>query len=136
MGFWSKGCYHSQYERNIAYPERSYSCYAKHSSYKVDDIYNEVIDSRFQEEMNQRKGPEPATWPRRAAGSRSQSLDYPFSVFKMKRSSSHEDMKKAYRRLLLETHPDKTDYDSDEEFIEVQEAWENYQVIACDGQRA
>ena len=135
MGFWSKGCYHSQYERNIAYPEQNY---AKHSSYKVDDIYNEVIHSRFQEEMNQRKASQPATWPpgAGAAGSRTQSLDYPFSVFKMKRSSSHEDMKKAYRRLLLETHPDKTDYDSDEEFIEVQEAWENYQVIACDGQRA
>ena len=48
MGFWSKGCYHSHYERNIAYPEQNY---AKNSSYKVDDIYNEVIDSRFEEEQ-------------------------------------------------------------------------------------
>jgi len=53
-------------------------------------------------------------------------IDYPFNVFGLKKSSSQEDMKKAYRKKILETHPDKTGEDSDEEFREVQEAYEYY----------
>jgi len=32
---------------------------------------------------------------------------YPFSVFGLKKSASNDDMKKAYRKKILETHPDK-----------------------------
>jgi len=44
-------------------------------------------------------------------------------VFKIPRSSSEEDFKKVYRRMILETHPDKVD-GCQAEFIRVREAWE------------
>lgn len=52
--------------------------------------------------------------------------DYPFNVFGLKRSASDEDMKKAYHKAIRQTHPDKTGYDSEDEFREVQEAYEYY----------
>jgi len=54
--------------------------------------------------------------------------EYPFSVFGMKRSSSQEDMKKAYHKACRNTHPDKTGSDSEDEFREVQEAYEFYEL--------
>jgi len=53
--------------------------------------------------------------------------DYPFSVFGLKKSSSEEEMKKAYHKAVRETHPDKTGEDTEEEFRQVQEAYEYYQ---------
>ena len=53
--------------------------------------------------------------------------DYPFSVFGLKKSSSQEDMKKAYHKAVRETHPDKTGEDTEDEFRQVQEAYEYYQ---------
>jgi len=53
-------------------------------------------------------------------------IDYPFNVFGLKKSSSKEDMKKAYRKKVLETHPDKTGEDSEDEFRVIQEAYEYY----------
>ncbi len=47
---------------------------------------------------------------------------YPFSVFGLKRSSSEEELKKAYRKKILKTHPDKGG--SNEAFRKIQEAWE------------
>ena len=55
--------------------------------------------------------------------------DYPFNVFGLKKSASEEDMKTAYRKAVRATHPDKTGEDSEDEFREVQEAWEYYQMI-------
>ena len=55
--------------------------------------------------------------------------DYPFNVFGLKKSASQEDMKKAYRKAVRATHPDKTGEDSEDEFREVQEAYEYYQMI-------
>tara|TARA_R110002167_G_scaffold264835_1_gene471553 strand:+ start:685 stop:1095 length:411 start_codon:yes stop_codon:yes gene_type:complete len=52
--------------------------------------------------------------------------DYPFSVFGLKKSSSQEDMKNAYRKAIRETHPDKTGGNTEDEFREVQEAYECY----------
>ena len=48
--------------------------------------------------------------------------EYPYSVFGLKRSSSDEDMKKAYREAMLKTHPDKGG--DVEEFRMYREAWE------------
>lgn len=53
-----------------------------------------------------------------------QETDYPYSVFGLKRSDSHEDMKKAYRSAILKAHPDKGG-DADE-FRFYQEAWQDY----------
>ena len=52
--------------------------------------------------------------------------DYPFSVFGLKKSASQEDMKRAYRDAVRSTHPDKTGGDTEDEFREVQEAYEYY----------
>ncbi len=48
--------------------------------------------------------------------------DYPFCVFGLKKSSSKDDLKKAYRKSILESHPDKGG--TAEAFRKVQEAWE------------
>jgi len=55
--------------------------------------------------------------------------EYPHSVFGLKKSASQEDMKTAYRKAVRATHPDKTGEDSEDQFREVQEAWEYYQRI-------
>ena len=127
MGFTSNGCYYSSSE-NLAY--KSYDNYIPS---KVDGIYAEVIDSRSQEELKSRKT-KSAAWhsaqhPGGSGAAEQHAIDYPFSVFKMQRSSSHEDMKAAYKKAILSTHPDKTDYDSDDDFIEVQTAWDRYLAI-------
>ena len=45
-------------------------------------------------------------------------------IFKIKKSSSHEDFKKEYKKLILKHHPDKSGEDGSM-FIKIQEAWEN-----------
>lgn len=50
--------------------------------------------------------------------------EYPYCVFGLKRSSSDEDMKKAYRDAILKAHPDKGG--DAEEFRMYRQAWENY----------
>lgn len=52
--------------------------------------------------------------------------DYPFCIFGLKRSASDEDMKKAYHKAVRATHPDKTGEDTEDQFREVQEAYEYY----------
>jgi len=52
--------------------------------------------------------------------------EYPHSVFGLKKSASQEDMKNAYRKAIRETHPDKTGENTEDEFREVQEAYEHY----------
>lgn len=52
-------------------------------------------------------------------------IDYPYSVFGLKRSASDEDMKRAYRKSVLKSHPDKPG-GSNEAFRKVQEAWEYF----------
>lgn len=44
-------------------------------------------------------------------------------IFKIKKSSSEDDFKKQYKKLILEHHPDKGGDSS--MFIKIQEAWEN-----------
>ena len=57
------------------------------------------------------------------------SIDYPFSVFGLKRSASQEDMKREYRRSILSNHPDKNEDGSDDEFIRIQVAYEYYKEL-------
>tara|TARA_R100000773_G_scaffold27523_1_gene23805 strand:- start:194 stop:646 length:453 start_codon:yes stop_codon:yes gene_type:complete len=47
-------------------------------------------------------------------------------IFKIKRSSSKDDFKKQYKKLILEHHPDKGGDGS--MFIKIQEAWENIKL--------
>jgi len=52
--------------------------------------------------------------------------DYPECVFGLKKSSSYEEMKKAYRDAILQSHPDKSGKEDTEEFRMYQQAWEDY----------
>lgn len=51
--------------------------------------------------------------------------DYPYSVFGLKRSASDDDMKRAYRKSVLKSHPDKPG-GSNEAFRKIQEAWDYF----------
>ena len=51
--------------------------------------------------------------------------EYPQCVFGLRRSSSYEEMKKAYRKAMLESHPDKGG--DPEEFRIYRQAWEDYE---------
>ena len=50
--------------------------------------------------------------------------DYPYCVFGLKKSSSDEDMKSAYRKSVLKAHPDRGG--SNELFRKVRGAWEYF----------
>ena len=54
-------------------------------------------------------------------------VDYPYSVFGLKRSASDDDMKRAYRKSILKSHPDKGG--SNEAFRKIQEAWEYFKKM-------
>ena len=54
-------------------------------------------------------------------------VDYPYSVFGLKRSASEDDMKRAYRKSILKSHPDKGG--SNEAFRKIQEAWEYFKKM-------
>jgi len=49
-------------------------------------------------------------------------------IFKIKKSSSQEDFKKEYKKLILKHHPDKSGEDGSM-FIKIQEAWENLSFV-------
>lgn len=49
-------------------------------------------------------------------------------IFKIKKSSSHEDFKKEYKKLILKHHPDKSGEDGSM-FIKIQQAWENLSFV-------
>tara|TARA_R110000824_G_C15089706_1_gene665215 strand:- start:347 stop:754 length:408 start_codon:yes stop_codon:yes gene_type:complete len=83
---------------------------------KSRENFAKFFKEHFQEEFNEEVDPDlPEADP-----------EYPYSVFGLKKSSSQEDMKKAYRKGILENHPDKTGEDSDEAFRVIQEAYEYY----------
>ena len=44
-------------------------------------------------------------------------------VFKIKKSSSMEEFKEVYKKMILQSHPDKVE-GCEEEFIKVRDAWE------------
>tara|TARA_R110000824_G_scaffold46718_1_gene133886 strand:- start:15008 stop:15436 length:429 start_codon:yes stop_codon:yes gene_type:complete len=55
----------------------------------------------------------------------STAIEKSMDLFKIKKSSSEEDFKKQYRKLILKHHPDKGGDNSF--FIKIQEAYENIQ---------
>ena len=53
--------------------------------------------------------------------------NYPYSVFGLTKSASHEDMKKAYRKSVLKAHPDRGGTSA--AFRKVREAWEYFKSV-------
>ncbi|PZC84507.1 hypothetical protein B5X24_HaOG205081 [Helicoverpa armigera] len=49
-------------------------------------------------------------------------VDY-YKVLECDRTVSSDDLKKNYKRLILSSHPDKIDDQSDESFLLIQKAW-------------
>jgi len=144
MGFISGGCHYSSNYRSTAHPIDMFPSGGKFT--KADDIYpdyEEYMRNKWKEEYEDEKRERMKNFKRfwermfeEEYGERSHPLDdevgpeyhidYPFNVFGLKKSASQEDMKKAYRSKILETHPDKTGEDSEDQFREVQEAYEYY----------
>lgn len=48
--------------------------------------------------------------------------DY-YTVLQCDKTASAEEIKRSYQRLLLSSHPDKSDEESDEKFLLIQKAW-------------
>lgn len=46
-----------------------------------------------------------------------------YEVLCVSSSATHDEIKKSYQNLVLKLHPDKTSSGSNQEFIEVDEAW-------------
>lgn len=145
MGFYSSGCFYEKYE-STAYQCHSFpsgGTYEKLSDEYLE--YQKYYDERKQEqerinEENMRDNFFRNFDPFGNFGRREmpeffeemeeqEQIDYPFSVFGLKKSASQEDMKKAYHKSARETHPDKTGENTEDEFREVQEAYEYYQTF-------
>jgi len=143
MGFYSSGCFYEKYE------SKAYQCHSFPSGGTYEKLsdeyleYQKYYDERKQEqerinEENMRDNFFRNFDPFGNFGRREmpeffeemeeqEQIDYPFSVFGLKKSASQEDMKKAYHKSARETHPDKTGENTEDEFREVQEAYEYYQ---------
>ena len=138
MGFFFHGIYYEEF-KSIAYPLSSFpsgGIWKKLPSYYMN--YEEEFKKReskrkrdYEEEYN-RKSKEKAHnffksyfgWDIPHEDPVSFSEDYPYNVFGLKKSASSEDVKKAYRKEILKTHPDKGG--SNEAFGKIREAWEYF----------
>lgn len=143
MGYFFNGIYYEKFT-SIAYPLSSFpsgGLWKSLPSFYMD--YEEEYKkseskrkSQFEEERNPKaKGGKSKENSRRFFKSFfgwdipeedpiSFSEDYPYNVFGLKKSASSEDVKKAYRKEILKSHPDKGG--SNELFRKVQEAWEYF----------
>lgn len=138
MGFFFHGIYYEEFT-SIAYPLSSFpsgGIWKKLPSYYMN--YEEEFKKReskrkreFEEEYN-RKSKEKSRnffksyfgWDIPHEDPVSFSEDYPYNVFGLKKSASSEDVKKAYRKEILKTHPDRGG--SNEAFRKIREAWEYF----------
>ena len=138
MGFFFHGIYYEEFT-SIAYPLSSFpsgGIWKKLPSYYMN--YEEEFKKReskrkreYEEEYN-RKSKEKSRnffksyfgWDIPHEDPVSFSEDYPYNVFGLKKSASSEDVKKAYRKEILKTHPDRGG--SNEAFRKIREAWEYF----------
>ena len=143
MGYTFHGIYYEKFT-SIAYPLSSFpsgglwkSLPSFYMDYEAEyKKSNEKREKERQDEYN-RKSKENTHrffksffgWdsPEGAEDPISFSEDYPYNVFGLKKSASSEDVKKAYRKEILKSHPDKGG--SNELFRKVQEAWEYFKKV-------
>jgi hypothetical protein len=142
MGYLFHGIYYEKFT-SIAYPLSSFpsgGLWKKIPSFYMDyeEEFKKSEDKRNQQKQEEynRKNKENTHrffrsffgWdiPEGAEGEDSElgGEDYPYNVFGLKKSASSEDVKKAYRKEILKTHPDKGG--SNELFRKVQQAWEYF----------
>ena len=137
-GFFCSGCYYPDGEySSIAYPLSSFpsgGLWKKLPSFYMD------YEKEFKRQESQRKKQQEEKYNRKSKEQQHNFFksffgwetqdeekldqDYPYNVFGLKKSASSEDMKKAYRKEILKSHPDKGG--TNELFRKVQEAWEYF----------
>ena len=143
MGFFVGGCYYSSDHKCTAYPFESYPSSGKYNN--LPDYYQECENERKnkrrmkEEQEEQQRQEEFKNFFNRFFGQNDQEFryddshkesldrDYPYNIFGLKRSASDDDMKQAYRKAVLKTHPDHGG--TSESFIKVREAWEYFSKI-------
>lgn len=141
MGYFFNGIYYENFT-SIAYPLSSFpsgGLWKKLPSFYMDyeEKFNESQSKRKQqyEEERSKKNKEHTHrffksffgWDTPEGAEEdpiSFSEDYPYNVFGLKKSASSEDVKKAYRKEILKSHPDKGG--SNEAFRKIREAWEYF----------
>ena len=138
-GFFCSGCYYEEYS-SIAYPLSSFpsgGLWKKLPSFYMD------YEKEFKRQESKRKKQQEEKYNHKSQEQQRNFFksffgwddadlsdeikldqDYPYNVFGLKKSASSEDMKKAYRKEILKSHPDKGG--SNELFRKVQEAWEYF----------
>tara|TARA_R110000796_G_scaffold128987_1_gene244661 strand:- start:1406 stop:1846 length:441 start_codon:yes stop_codon:yes gene_type:complete len=136
-----RGCRYPANYWNVSYPLYSSphgGIFIEHAKFYQD--YEDLLNKRLYEErvkreaefkeFNEKRARD--FWSRYFQGfygapqeepEEQKQVDYPYSVFGLKRSASNQDMKQAYRQSVLKAHPDKGG--SNELFRKVQEAY-NY----------
>lgn len=142
MGFFCSGCYYEEYS-SLAYPLSSFpsgGLWKRLPSFYMD--YEEEFKkseskrkAHFEEERNRKSREHTHNFFKSFFGwdlppdGESATLDenYPYNVFGLKKSASQEDVKKAYRKEILKSHPDKGG--SNELFRKIQEAWEYFKKV-------
>ena len=143
MGFFCSGCYYpdGQYS-SIAYPLSSFpsgGLWKKlpsfYMDYEAEFKKSENKREKERQEKYNRESKENTRrffksffgWDLEEEDPMSFSEDYPYNVFGLKKSASNEDVKKAYRKEILKSHPDKGG--SNELFRKIQEAWEYFKKV-------
>lgn len=127
--FYSSGCKYRTDHKFISDPLMSFPSSGKFIKADYYQSYNDYYQQKWNE-RSQRYEKE-HSWENFFKGffgfkerEESKDKDYPYSVFGLKKSSSNDDMKKAYRKAILKTHPDKGG--SSEAFRRVKEAWDYF----------
>tara|TARA_R110000744_G_scaffold207308_1_gene325974 strand:- start:696 stop:1136 length:441 start_codon:yes stop_codon:yes gene_type:complete len=134
------GCTYPANYFNIAYPLMSFpsgGIFIKSATYYQD--YQDLLNERLAEERRKREAANKEYndkkardfWSRYFGGffgqeedipEEQKAVDYPYSVFGLKKSASADDMKKAYRKSVMKAHPDKGG--TAELFRKVRQAWD------------
>ena len=127
-GWWATSQNYDTTRRNTKEPDDIYTSKQDKERRKRDDFYAEKTWSQREKERKDKfkddfmSGKFFEKYEFDQCQTRGQDDDDIHPIFKIKRSSSQEDFKKEYRKLILKHHPDKSDSDGSF-FIKVQEAW-------------
>lgn len=140
MGFFCSGCYYPDGEySSIAYPLSSFpsgglwkSLPSFYMDYEEEFKKSEAKRKAQNEDEYNKKSQEHTRnffksffgWDIPEGTEETLDENYPYNVFGLKKSASNEDVKKAYRKKILKSHPDKGG--SNELFRKIQEAWEYF----------
>ena len=111
--------FYNEYKQNVDDRIKKDREAAAEEEAKQRKDYYKFFKNFFEEDEGQRRHPVDFEFEEHDDG-------YPFSVFGLKKSASQEDMKKAYHKAARDTHADKTGEDTEDEFREIQEAYEYY----------